>query len=210
MRRVVVLVVGLLVLQATAASAAPDVVTQRACSDGAGSRLERTNVGDRIKVRFEVYRSPGARSWRIELRQQTNPLAHWPSAVVIFEGTRVASESGDLVVQRRVPAHGFDEFRARAVDTQTGQVCKIPRRGFYCQPGCPQPKGLLRASHSGHSPHAPRDPWKDARPRPRARAVHPSRHRVTDLVGVDELQAKAVATGHACKVHAGIPPRGSC
>jgi hypothetical protein len=104
------------------------------CSDGAGSRLERTNVGDRIKVRFEVYRSPGARSWRIELRQQTNPLAHWPSAVVIFEGTRVASESGDLVVQRRVPAHGFDEFRARAVDTQTGQVCKIPRRGFYCQP----------------------------------------------------------------------------
>jgi hypothetical protein len=133
MRRVVVLVVGLLVLQATPASGAPDVVTQRACSDGAGSRLELTNVGGRIKVRFEVYRSPGGHSWRIELRQQTNPLGHWPSAVVIFEGTRLASESGDLVVQRRVPAHRFDAFRAKAVDTQTGHICKIPRKGAYCQ-----------------------------------------------------------------------------
>jgi len=51
-------------------------------------------------------------AFRIELRQQTNPLAHSPSAVVI-EGTRVASESGDLVVRRRVPAHRVDMFRAR-------------------------------------------------------------------------------------------------
>ena len=134
MRRVIVFVMGLLMLSVQPASAAPDEMRQRACSNGAGSRLELTNVGGRIKVRFEVYRSPGGHSWRIELRQQTNPLGHWPSAVVIFAGTRVASESGDLVVQRRVPAHKVDIFRARAVDTQTGEVCKIPRRGFYCQP----------------------------------------------------------------------------
>ena len=134
-RRIAVLAVGLLVLQATPASAAPDEVRQRACSDGAGSRLEVTEMvdSDSIKVRFEVYRSPGGHSWHIELRHQTNPLGHWPSAVVIFDVTRVASESGDLVVQRRVPAHRVDMFRARAVDTQTGEVCKIPRRGFYCQ-----------------------------------------------------------------------------
>jgi hypothetical protein len=117
------------------ASAAPDVVTQQMCSDGAGSRLEVTDIDteDRINVRVEVYRSPVGHSWSIVLQQQTNPLAHWPSAVVIFEGTRVASESGDLAVQRRVPAHTFDGFRAKAVDTLTGQVCKIPRKGFYCR-----------------------------------------------------------------------------
>jgi hypothetical protein len=117
------------------ASAAPDVVTQQICSDGAGSRLEVTDINteDRINVRFEVYRSPVGHSWSIVLQQQTNPLAHWPSAVVIFEGTRVASESGDLAVERRVPAHTFDGFRAKAVDTLTGQVCKIPRNGFYCR-----------------------------------------------------------------------------
>lgn len=142
MRRIAVLTFGVLVLQAVPASAAPGVV--RRCSDGARARLELTDVGDRIKVRFEIYRSPGGHSWRIELRHQTNPLAHWPSAVVIFEGTRVASENGDLAVQRRVPAHGFDAFRVRAVDTQTGEVCKIPRRGFYCQAGedCADDRGL--------------------------------------------------------------------
>lgn len=137
MRRVVVLVVGLLVLQAMPVSATPDVVMQSPCRVGqpgeARSRLKITDMGDRIKVRFEVYSSPVGHSWRIVLQQLTNPLGHWPSAVVIFEGTRVASESGDLVVQRRVPAHKFDSFRAKAVDTQTGQRCKIPRRGFYCQ-----------------------------------------------------------------------------
>lgn len=140
MRRIVVLMFGLLVLEAMPAEAAPDEVKQSPCRSGqpgeARSRLKLTEMvdSDSIKVRFEVYRSPEGHSWRIELGHQTNPLAHWPSAVVIFEGTRVASESGDLVVQRRVPAHRFDAFRAKAVDTQTGQVCKIPRRGFYCQP----------------------------------------------------------------------------
>lgn len=137
MKRVVVLVVGLLVLQAMPVSATPDVVMQSPCRVGqpgeARSRLMITDMGDRIKVLFEVSRSPVGHRWRIELRHQTNPLAHWPSAVVIFEGTRVASESGDLVVQRHVPAHRFDSFRAKALDTQTGQVCKIPRRGFYCR-----------------------------------------------------------------------------
>jgi hypothetical protein len=119
------------------ASAAPDVVKQSVCRSGqpgeARSRLNLAEMvdSDSFKVRFEVYRSPVGHRWRIELRHQTNPLAHWPSAVVIFEGTRVASESGDLVVQRRVPAHEF--FRAKAVDTQTGQVCKIPRKGAYCR-----------------------------------------------------------------------------
>jgi hypothetical protein len=119
------------------ASAAPNVVKQSVCRSGqpgeARSRLNLAEMvdSDSFKVRFEVYRSPVGHRWRIELRHQTNPLAHWPSAVVIFEGTRVASESGDLVVQRRVPSH--EVFRAKAVDTQTGQVCKIPRKGAYCR-----------------------------------------------------------------------------
>ena len=111
-----------------AASAAPDVVTQRACSDGAGSRLELTDLGDRIKVRFEVYRSPVGHSWHIVLRHaHTGGIGpfHWHHAR-IFERTRVASESGDLAVQWNV-VNQFDRidgFRAVAADRQTGQVCK--------------------------------------------------------------------------------------
>jgi hypothetical protein len=128
MRRVVVFVVGLLVLQATPASAAPDVVRQEMCSDGARVRLELTDIGDQIKVRFEVHRSPVGHPWRIVLRHGVSDLGGPNLGQVILQGTRVAGENGDLAVQRRVRdlEGGFfgDGFRARATDEQTGQVCR--------------------------------------------------------------------------------------
>jgi hypothetical protein len=124
MRRVVVFVVGLLVLQATPASAAPDVVRQRTCSDGARSRLELTDLGDQIKVRFEVYRSPVGHEWRIHFRfvERNIPFRY---GHVFFRGTRVASDSGVFVVQLRFPDWGeVDGLVGKAVDRQTGEVCK--------------------------------------------------------------------------------------
>jgi hypothetical protein len=131
MRKIAVFTFGLLVLQAVPvpAQAAQDEVSQGRCwvvqPGEARSRLELTDIGDRIKVRFEVYRSPVGHSWHIMLRHAHAgiPPFHWHHAR-IFESTRVASESGDLVVQRSVVDQGFDAFRVKAADRQTGQVCK--------------------------------------------------------------------------------------
>jgi hypothetical protein len=67
------------------ASAAPDVVRQRTCGDGAGVRLELTayawvrleltDIGDRIKVRFEVHRSPVGHRWRITFHLRAKRLS---------------------------------------------------------------------------------------------------------------------------------------
>ena len=109
------------------ASAAPDVVRQRTCSEGAGSRLELTDISrpphpTRTRVRFEVYRSPVGHSWRITLHMNT-PAWLMPNPTVRL--TSVASDSGDLAVQGQ---WGINKVRAKAVDTQTGQVCRVNAR----------------------------------------------------------------------------------
>ena len=68
MRRIVVLTVGLLVLGALPASAEPDVVRNRTCSEGARSHPVIADGGDRIWVRFEVHQSPPGHEWRIHFR----------------------------------------------------------------------------------------------------------------------------------------------
>jgi hypothetical protein len=129
MRKIAVLTFGLLLMQAAPASAAPDVVSQEMCSHGGRARLVLTDVGDRIKVRFEVHRSPVGRSWRIVLRHGRVDLGGPNHGQVKFEGTRVANENDDLAVQRSVvDQEGFqggDGFAAKAVDRQTGQLCRL-------------------------------------------------------------------------------------
>ena len=90
MRRIALLTFGLLVLSALPASAAPDVVRQGTCSDGARAQLELT---DRGGMDFEPHLDP-----IIVIRR----LLGISNVVVSFRGTRVASDSGDLAVQRRV------------------------------------------------------------------------------------------------------------
>jgi hypothetical protein len=108
------------------ASAAPDVVSQEMCSDGARVRLVLTDLGDRIEVRFEVYRSPVGHSWRIVLRRVRGIPNDSRDSVVFFRGTRVAAEDGEVVVQRRVwDTIRFDWVLAEATDRQTGLVCRV-------------------------------------------------------------------------------------
>jgi hypothetical protein len=110
--------------QPAGTSTAPDVVRQRTCSDGARSRLELTDMGDQIKVRFEVYQSPVGHEWRIHFRfvERNIPFRY---GRVFFRGTRVASDSGVFVVQLLVRDWGeVDGLVGRAVDWQTDQVCK--------------------------------------------------------------------------------------
>jgi hypothetical protein len=122
MRRIGILVVGLLVLGAVPAQADP-LVKARMCSDGARMRLELINTRARIKVRFEVHQSPPGHSWRIHFRHMQHNIGPIIGHV-FFEGTRVASDSGVFEVRVRRPDFG-DGVVGEAVDPQTGEVCKV-------------------------------------------------------------------------------------
>jgi hypothetical protein len=114
-----------------AASAAPDLVGQRMCTDGAGSRLELTDIGDRIKVRFEVHRSPVGHEWSIHFRNMRVPCCA-PTGPIFFRVTRVASDSGVFVVQLRYRDRvEVDGVTAKALDTQTGQVCRVTATSLF-------------------------------------------------------------------------------
>jgi hypothetical protein len=111
------------------ASAAPDRVKTGMCSDGARWRLEVTDTGNWINVRFEVHQSPVDHEWRMFFRHWIHNL--FPvMGDVFFRDTRVASDSGVLVVELRHPDWaGVDGLVGEAVDRQTGQVCEA--RAWY-------------------------------------------------------------------------------
>jgi hypothetical protein len=104
------------------------VVEQEMCSDGARVRLELTNIGgvtgmfSTIVARFELHRSPVGHEWRILLER----FSGMDPPIVLMRHTRVASDNGDLVVQRSRFRDGMPRvwYRAKAVDQQTGEVCK--------------------------------------------------------------------------------------
>jgi hypothetical protein len=102
-----------------------DVLIQGTCSNRARWWLELMDIGDRIEVRFELHRSPVGHSWHIRLSHDNGVFGPGPWRSPFFEGTRVASDSGDLVVERRVvDAAPNYFFKSNAWDAQTGQVCK--------------------------------------------------------------------------------------
>jgi hypothetical protein len=105
------------------ASAAPDVVRTGTCSDSATWRLELTQVEPKTRVRFEVHQSPVGHRWRIQLHHRRTGLPF--QGTTFFRGTRVATgDGGDLAVQQLVNEGMLSEgYRAKAIDTKTGQVC---------------------------------------------------------------------------------------
>jgi hypothetical protein len=135
MRRVVVLVVGLLVLGATPAVAGtPDVIERGSCDlnpAGAETRLALTDLGDRIKVRFSLHQAhqPGHR-WLIVIRH-TTAFAPGPGTGVIFRDIILARGStavgGPLIVvtlrDRDTMTIVTDVFKVTAIDQLTGEHC---------------------------------------------------------------------------------------
>ena len=131
MRRIVVLAVGLLVLGAVPASAAPDVVRTGSCSGPSSWRLGLTDVGDKIRVVF-VIRHSADNPWRIVLRHgRAGPEPfNYGDGHVFLEGTRTGPYlSPDIKVRRGVvDLEGEDGFAAKAVDRYTGQLCRVHTR----------------------------------------------------------------------------------
>jgi hypothetical protein len=111
------------------ASAAPDVVVQERCSAGAKARLELTDTGDRIKMRFEVHGSPPAHLWHIRMWRMRDEFFGTTDWREIWRGARVASDNGDFAVVRLASRY-FDTRpewggRVKAIDSATGQVCHV-------------------------------------------------------------------------------------
>jgi hypothetical protein len=132
MRRIVVLAVGLLVLQAMPALAGqPDVHLVAECSfvesEVGDVYLNLEDTGDKIKVHFVIHR-PMHHLWRIVLRHGRagpSPFNSGDGRVFVDVTKANAFLSSEVEVEQRVAdLEGNDGFAARAVDQQTGQVCK--------------------------------------------------------------------------------------
>jgi hypothetical protein len=110
----------------------PDVVRGGPCSGESRWRLELTDEGDRIKVRFEVHNSLDHR-WRVVLRHgRAGPdgFDHGDGRV-FYDGIKSAVFLWTgFEVQRRVVDHPEvdDGFAAKAVDQRTGQLCHVHTR----------------------------------------------------------------------------------
>ena len=111
------------------ASVAPDVVSSGLCGiihppgfqqGEARSWLELTDLGDRIRMRFEVHRSAPGHRWNIQIFRHVAGGREY----LVSHGTSVASDGGDFVVQRSYLDNNRDGFRVRAQERQTDQVCE--------------------------------------------------------------------------------------
>jgi hypothetical protein len=109
----------------------PDVVRRGECHFAQPEpevRLELWDLGDRIRVRFGLL-SMAEGGWLVVLRHTHIPAISSPE--VVFQGTRVPRHNipGHFRIIRYVTdLVGVDEFQAKAVHKQTGQVCKVLAR----------------------------------------------------------------------------------
>ena len=90
-----------------------------------GGGLELWDLGDRIRARFGLT-SMSEGGWRVVFRHTHIPAISPPE--VLFRGTRVPRHNipGHFNIIRYVTdLVGVDEFQAKAVNKQTGQVCKV-------------------------------------------------------------------------------------
>jgi hypothetical protein len=114
------------------ASAAPDVEVWGECQPPRGSemRLELWDLGDRIRVLFDLSSMDSPR-WDVVLRHTRVPAISPPE--VVFRGTKETRDTLIAPPSFRIIRHvtdfvGVDEFQAKAVAMQTGQVCKVTAR----------------------------------------------------------------------------------
>jgi hypothetical protein len=113
------------------ASAAPDVVRRGECHPAQPEgvpRLELFDLGDRIRVRFGLL-TMGGNPWRVVLRHTHIPAISPPE--VVFRGTERARNNIPAwfrIIRHVTDLVGVDEFQAKAVDTQTDQVCRVNAR----------------------------------------------------------------------------------
>ena len=94
-----------------------DIIREGSCSGAADWKLKLSPENGRIEVEFEVDQNINGRVWNVTLKRNGN---------VFFRGQRTTqAPSGSFEVRRVISnTAGPDTVVGRAVDTQTGQVCR--------------------------------------------------------------------------------------
>jgi hypothetical protein len=94
-----------------------DVRVAGTCTGASTSKLKVGPENGRLEVEFEVDQNVNGVSWRVRLTQNGD---------VFFRGERVTQPpSGSFEVERRTDnLPGPDTIRARAVNPDTGEVCR--------------------------------------------------------------------------------------
>lgn len=111
--------VGLLTIGAAAPAIAGDGDVERsgACSGRSDWKLKLKDENGAIEAEYEVDQNVVGDVWRVRIRRDGN---------LVFAGTRrtrAPSGSFEVRIVRPNPP-GDDAFRARAVNTSTGEVCR--------------------------------------------------------------------------------------
>jgi hypothetical protein len=103
-------------LAGPAAAKDGDVIRRGACSGRSDWKLKLSDEDGRIEVQFEVDQNRVGDIWRVRIRHDGD---------LVFAGrrtTRAPSGSFEVRILQRDRA-GEDAFRARAVNTRTGETC---------------------------------------------------------------------------------------
>lgn len=94
-----------------------DVIRTGNCSAASDWKLKLSPENGRIEVEFEVDSNVNGQTWNVRLKRNGN---------VFFTGTRTTQAPSGSFEVRRVTNNGAgtDFFVARAVNQQTGEVCR--------------------------------------------------------------------------------------
>jgi hypothetical protein len=111
------LALGVMAVGSTAAVAKDgDVIRTGSCSGNSDWKLKLSPENGKIEVEYEVDSNKVGQTWRVKLFHDGDRF---------FVGTRqTAGASGSFEVRKVVANHsGTDDFRARARNLGTGEVC---------------------------------------------------------------------------------------
>ena len=111
------LAVALAVAGSTSAMANPNDVIQRgSCSGSTDWKLKLSPQDNRIEVEYEVDSNVNGQTWQVKIKK---------NGAGIFSGSRVTGQPSGSFEIRKVTSDtaGTDLFRARAVNSATGEVC---------------------------------------------------------------------------------------
>jgi hypothetical protein len=108
---------ALIAFPATAAANDRDVIREGSCSGRSDWKLKLSPENGRIEVEFEIDSNRNGQTWNVTLKRDGN---------VFFRGQRTTQgPSGSFEVRRVISnGAGSDTVVGRAVNPQTGEVCR--------------------------------------------------------------------------------------
>ena len=94
-----------------------DKIREGNCSGRSDWKYKASPENGRIEVEYEVDQNRNGDTWKVRLRHEGD---------LFFSGSRITKAPSESFEVRRVVGNraGTDNFRARAVNQRTGEVCR--------------------------------------------------------------------------------------